>query len=191
MVWMKKGILYHTYFEKSMKNQVTIMQRSAMSEHQRMAILSNELVRRLSNIHREVVEEEIEPVIEHYITQLKNSGYTRKQAKETVVCGVVGWRRKLERREKNGQRQYLETTETLEQRTEDQLLELVQGRQKEEKRECRKQIQVPTTPIKEEKGRTRTGKEDQAGEGQAWDSVQGKGSHVCSPSPGTLSWQKG
>ena len=39
------------------------------------------------------------------------------------MCGVVGWRRKLERREKQGQRQYLEAMETLEKRTNDQLLE--------------------------------------------------------------------
>ena len=39
------------------------------------------------------------------------------------MCGVVGWRRKLERREKAGQNQYLEAKETLEKRTEDKLLE--------------------------------------------------------------------
>ena len=89
---MIDGILYHTYYEKPMKTQFSVMQRSAMSEHQKMSILSNELVRRLSNIHRDVVAEEIEGVIEQYIGQLKNSGYTRKQAKEIVVCGVVGWR---------------------------------------------------------------------------------------------------
>ena len=71
------------------------MQRSAMSEHQKMAILGNELVRRLSNIHREVIEEEIEEVIEHYIGQLKTSGFLRKETKEIVTCGVVGWMRKL------------------------------------------------------------------------------------------------
>ena len=73
-----------------MKTQFTVMQKSAMSEHQKMSILSNELVRRLSNIHKEVVEEEIEKVIEQYIGQLKASGYARKQVKEIVVCGVVG-----------------------------------------------------------------------------------------------------
>ena len=82
-----------------------------------------ELVRRLSNIHREVVADEIGEVTEHYIGQLKNSGYTRKQAKEVIVCGVVGWRRKLERREKNGQGQYLLAEETLEKRTNDKLME--------------------------------------------------------------------
>ena len=52
MLWMVDGILYHSYFKKTMKSQFTIMQRTAMSEHQKLSILRNELVRRLSNIHR-------------------------------------------------------------------------------------------------------------------------------------------
>ena len=59
LLWMVEGILRHSYYEKSMKSQYTVMQRSAMSEHQRMAILSNELVWRLSTIHTEVLKEEI------------------------------------------------------------------------------------------------------------------------------------
>ena len=117
------GILYHSYYEKVMKSQYTVMQRTAMSEHQKMAILGNELVRRLSNIHREVVAEELVPVTEHYISQLKNSGYSRKQAREVVICGMVGWLRKLERREKQGQGQYLAARLTLEERDEKKLLE--------------------------------------------------------------------
>ena len=123
VLWLTNGILYHSYFEKEMKSQFTIMRRSAMSEQQKASILSNELVRRLSNIHRDVLEEELEPVIEHFIQQLKNSGYERKQAKEVVVCGVVGWRRKLERREKAGHNQFRTAKETLEERTSNQLLE--------------------------------------------------------------------
>jgi hypothetical protein len=38
-----------------------------------------------------------------------------------IVCGVVGWRRKLERRELAGQKQYLEAKDTLEKRTDDKL----------------------------------------------------------------------
>ena len=76
-----------------MKNQYMVMQRSAMSEHQKMAILKNELVRRLSNIHRDVVQMEIGEVTEHYISQLKTSGFSRKE-KEIVICGMVGWKRK-------------------------------------------------------------------------------------------------
>ena len=123
VLWLVKGILYHSYFEKEMKSQFTIMRRSAMSEQQKMSILSNELVRRLSNIHRDVLQEEIKEVTEHFITQLKNSGYERKQAREIVVCGVVGWRRKLERREIEGKNQFLSASETLEKRTDNKLLE--------------------------------------------------------------------
>ena len=94
-----------------------------MSQHQKMAILGNEMIRRLSNIHPAVLEEEIEEVTEHYTSQLRNSGYSRKEAKEVIVCGVVGWRRKQERRRKQGKNQYLEAWETLEQRTRDKLLE--------------------------------------------------------------------
>ena len=88
-----------------------------MSEHQKMSILSNELVRRLSNIHKEVVGEELEEVVEHYISQLKNSGYSRKQSREVVVCGIVGWRRKMERGEHQGKNQCLHERETLKVRT--------------------------------------------------------------------------
>jgi hypothetical protein len=139
VIWMVDGIIYHSYFEKEMKSQFTIMQRTAMSEHQKMSILSNELVRRLSNIHREVVEEEIHEVIEHYVTQLKNSGYNRKQAKEVVVCGVVGWRRKLEIREKAGQNQDLEASETLEKRTDTQFLEKTNWYKENKKRKLEDQ----------------------------------------------------
>ena len=39
------------------------------------------------------------------------------------MCGVVGWRRKLEKREKAAQNQYLAADETLEKRTDAKLLE--------------------------------------------------------------------
>ena len=120
---MVDGILFHTYFEKAMKNQLTVMQRSAMSEHQRMAILSNELVRRLSNIHREVLMEELTGVVEQYVKQLKTSGYGRKQTREVIICGIVGWRRRLERRENEGKGQYLSAKDTLASRTEAKLME--------------------------------------------------------------------
>ena len=94
-----------------------------MSQQQKMAILGNELVRRLKTIHRDVLEDELEDVVEHYVGQLKNSGYSRKEAKEIVTCGVVGWRRHLERRQKRGQDQYLEAGETLEDRERKKLLE--------------------------------------------------------------------
>ena len=114
-----------------------------------MAIMSNELVRRLTKIHREVVKDELEGVIEKYVSQLKISGYGRKQTREIIVCGVVGWRRQLERRENAGQGQYLEAKDTLESRTEAKLLEKTtwfKGNQKRilENKESEFQYHPPT-----------------------------------------------
>ena len=64
VIWMVAGIILHSYYEKLKKSQYTVLQRSAMGEHQRMTILSNELVSRLSTIHRDVLEKELEGVIE-------------------------------------------------------------------------------------------------------------------------------
>ena len=47
------------------------MKRRAKSEQQRMSILSNELIRRLSNVHISIMGEEMHEIIDHYIGQLK------------------------------------------------------------------------------------------------------------------------
>ena len=52
------------------------------------------------------------------------------------MSGLVGWRRKLERREKRGQNQFMEAGETLEKRTKDQLLEKTSWYKPNEKRKA-------------------------------------------------------
>jgi hypothetical protein len=156
VLWLVNGILYHSYFEKSMKSQFTVMQRSAMSEHQRMAILSNELARRLSKMHRDVVGEEIKGIVETFVSQLKTSGYGRKQTREIVICRVVGWRRKLERNEKYGVAQYQEAKDTLEKRNEAKLLEKTSWfkgdtKRKQDNQESKFQYQPPTKRRRKER----------------------------------------
>ena len=74
------------------------MQRSAMSDHQRSSILSNELVRRLSNFNLGWVDwKEALDIIEKFIQQLKNSGYEQKQTREILICGLKT-KRKLQGR---------------------------------------------------------------------------------------------
>ena len=71
-----------------------------MGEQQKASILSNELIRRLSNINYGFVEkDEITRVIEQFIRQMKNSGYGLKQTREITVCGLKGWQAKRRRRE--------------------------------------------------------------------------------------------
>jgi hypothetical protein len=156
VIWLVDGLIRHSYYEKAMKTQFTVMQRSAMGEHQRLAILSNELVRRLNTIHSEVREDEMVKVVEQYVRQLKTSGYGRKQAREIIISGVIGWRRKLERREEAGQKQYLEAKETLEARTDAKLLEKVSwfkgnSKRKLANQKSKFQYQPPAKKMRKEK----------------------------------------
>ena len=47
-----------------------------------MDILSNEMVRRLSNVCDQVADSEKVGIIDHYTKQLKKSGYSWTQARE-------------------------------------------------------------------------------------------------------------
>ena len=118
--------LNHTYFEKSMRSQIVIPENSAMSEKQKLNILSNDLIRRLSNVKIEKAEEgEEQRIIDHYTRQLKTSGYQRRKSREIVVSGVLGWLRKRERREKQGTGFYRSAASTLIGRNRKKLLDPV------------------------------------------------------------------
>ena len=83
-----------------MKSLLLVEKDSAMENRQKFCINSNELTRRLYNVDEENVgEKEISSIIEHYTKQLKNSGWSRRDVREKVVCGYIGWRRILLRRE--------------------------------------------------------------------------------------------
>ena len=71
-----------------------------MDTRQKFCINANELTRRLYNVDEENIEkEEITTIIENYTRQLKNSGWTRSEAREKVLSGYISWRRRIRRRE--------------------------------------------------------------------------------------------
>ena len=117
-------MLVHSYFEKLMKTPYVLMCNSAMSEHQKYSILSNEIIRRLSNIdHQNVGIDTVEKVLETMITQMKTSGYSRKETREAIVSGVIGWKRKIKRRQQEGLDFYRSAQSTLKTRCKKKLLE--------------------------------------------------------------------
>ena len=64
LLWPEWWGLNHSFFQKSMRTPYLTMKRSAMSDQQKYSILANDLVRRLSNINKnEVQEDEITRVI--------------------------------------------------------------------------------------------------------------------------------
>ena len=118
-----------------MKTPYVIMKRSAMSQHSKVSILSNEIVRRLSNInHKMIPTKEIEEVVEVFIGEMKTSGYERAETKEIVVSGITGWQRKMKRREEEG-RIYRSARSTLSIRCRKKLLEKTSWYKAKRKRE--------------------------------------------------------
>ena len=115
--------MIHTYFGKSMKTPFQIMERSAMGEQQRYAILSNELIRRLSNIHGKIGIEERLKVVDKFTQQLKTSGYTRQQCRQAVISGLLGYKRKVSRRTCSGGSMYRSAASTMGVRVRKKLLQ--------------------------------------------------------------------
>jgi hypothetical protein len=136
-LWLDKmGLLHHSFFQKSMKTPLVIMEQSAMSDNQRHSILANELIRRLSNTdHEDIDLEETTKIIDVFTQQLKSSGYNRKTAREIVVSGTLGWKRKIKRREQEGTDFYRSARSTLAGRCRKKLLEKVTWYKTKRKRE--------------------------------------------------------
>ena len=124
-IWLEDDLtVNHTYFEKDMRSQLLIPERSAMSERQKINILSNDVIRRLSNMNVEKEEEgERIRIVDHFTSQLKKSGYSRGKSREIVVAGVKGWIRK--RKEEEGKSFYRGAQSTLRMRMRRKLLDPV------------------------------------------------------------------
>ena len=88
-LWLEdSGEINHNYYQKPMKTAYMIMKRSAISQHQKISILSNEVVRRMGNINDAKISiEEKYATVEQLIKIV--SGYDRGEIREVVVCGLT------------------------------------------------------------------------------------------------------
>ena len=62
-------------------------------------------------------------VVEKFVRQLKNSVYSQKVAKENVVNGIIGWKRMIKEREREGKELYRPAQSTLRSRVYKKLME--------------------------------------------------------------------
>ena len=136
-LWSEYEGIRHTYFEKEMRAQVLTMQKSSQGEQSKISILVNELVRRF-----EVMDDKLEigeqiKIIDHFTTQLKNSGYSYKESREIVTSALKGIVRKKENR-KGELKRYKSSGETLESRIQKKLLEASTWFKDREKESCEK-----------------------------------------------------
>jgi len=122
-LWADKEGLKHTYFEKSMRNQVLLLERTSMSRQSLNSILSNELRRRLEVLDDHISDEEANLVIEKFVQQMVNSEFTWKQIHEIVISSLRGHVRREKRRKKLGKPRFRSGKESLESRIEKKLTE--------------------------------------------------------------------
>ena len=115
-IWPGEDRIMHTYFEKSMKNQTLMMENSSIGRQSMMAIMTNEMRRRLEVLdHNLPIEEKIE-VIDKYTKQLVNSNYNWKQIRDIIVSALVGHIRREERKMENSENRYRSGIESLQTR---------------------------------------------------------------------------
>ena len=124
-MWLNKdNKIQHTYFQKPTKTPYVIMERSGVSYHQKFQILSNELVRRLSNVDiTSIPQEEINVILEQYTTELKTSGYSHCQARDLVSSGIRGWKAKHKKRQQDNTPFYRLAEDTIMERLKKDLTE--------------------------------------------------------------------
>ena len=79
-----------------------MMERSAIGDQAKYNIMSNELRRRLEVLSEGLTEAEVNGVINRYIQQLTNSGFSWKQQREIIVSALKGHVRRESARIKNG-----------------------------------------------------------------------------------------
>ena len=115
--------IQHTYFEKNMKNQTLVVERSALGRQQLMSIMTNELRRRLEVIGDSLSQKERNEIVDKYTQQLVNSEFNWKQCRDIVVSGLKGQKRKTEKQRKKGQPKYRSGQSSLATRVEKKLLE--------------------------------------------------------------------
>ena len=101
-----------------------ISARSAMSNQQRVQIMANELTRRLWNVDKNSnPQSEYNRVCNQLTQELRSSEYNHFTARQIIVSGIRGWKKRMEVREKNGQDMYRPAHKTAKARERKKLLE--------------------------------------------------------------------
>ena len=113
----------HSYFQKHMRNQTLVMERTAMGRQAVMSIMTNELTRRLQVLDERLDKNEVIEVIDKYVQQLKNSGFNWKQTRDIVVSSIKGHVRKEKLRRNKNRPRYRTGKQSLEARVSKKLNE--------------------------------------------------------------------
>ena len=97
----KDNQISYKFYEKPTSTNTVIRKESALSENQKIQILSQELVRRLFNTKETLNKEYRSLIINEYTQKIINSGYSSDQVKKIILSGVKGYFGKVRRRRKD------------------------------------------------------------------------------------------
>ena len=122
-LYMGNEGIEHTYYEKSMKNQTLVMEKSALGRQQIMSIMTNEVRRRIEVVGVNVEQVAANEIINKYTQQLVNSGFNWKQCRDIIVSGLKGHERKKEKIVRKGKPIYRSGQSSLMARVNKNLLE--------------------------------------------------------------------
>ena len=90
------------FFEKKTCSNITVQKDSAMEENSKIKIISNDLIRRLSNTKESLGEVERDKVVNGYGQKLLNSGYDITQTRSILIKGIKGYEGRKMRCSKEG-----------------------------------------------------------------------------------------
>ena len=84
----------YIHYEKPTTTNVVVQKRSSLDENSNVQILSNYLIRRLSNTDVRQRQEVASSVVDDFCRKLLTSRYTIAQSRRIALNGIRGWERK-------------------------------------------------------------------------------------------------
>ena len=94
-IWYQDGRVLHEHYEKEMKSNLVLEQRSALSENTKVSSLSQEVVRILLNCAEELNNASRSLHLENFTTKLSTSGYKLEYIRKVMMNGIKSYERKL------------------------------------------------------------------------------------------------
>ena len=90
----------YKFYQKPMKNRITILQISAMSDSLKKATFSAEIIRRLKNTSLYIGKEENEVILQDLMDDLTAMGYSAEWREDILISATRGYMRMLSCTEK-------------------------------------------------------------------------------------------
>ena len=101
-----QGKILHKHYVKPMASRLVVQRSSAISERNLWTIYTQEIIRCLSNCHKDIPEEEVNEIEENYMKKLQNSGYDEKFRREVLQAGTMGFEKQKVASETGGRPLY-------------------------------------------------------------------------------------